>query len=215
VNDFIEEGQVVYGWLGVSIADANPQLYPEIREDLELGDASGAMVFNVYRGSPADNDGILPGDYIVSANGESVDNANELTRIVGNLTPGETIDFELIRYGRRENVSVDITQRRPESELEQQRSRVWPGMYIINLTDNLAEQLELGSGQDGVVVRGAIQGSPAAQSGLRQGDLVTEVNGNSVDSMQSFYRALNEEGGRSDELIVVRQGRTIERRITP
>lgn len=215
VNDFIDEGQVVYGWLGVSIGDANPQLYPNIREDLGLGETTGAMVFNVYDGSPADNDGILPGDFITSANGEEVESANELTRIVGNLSPGESIDFGLMRYGNPRRLSVDITQRRPESELQEQRSRVWPGMYVINVTDRLREQLELGRRRDGVVVRAAIEGSPAAQSGIRQGDLITEVNGRNVDSMRDFYRALNERGDRGDELTVIRQDRTLERRITP
>jgi len=144
-----------------------------------------------------------------------VESANQLTRIVGNLTPGQSIDFDLIRYGSTRNITVDITQRRPESELQQQRSRVWPGMYVINLTDDLRERLELGRRRDGVVVRAAIEGSPAAQSGVRQGDLITEVNGQNVGSMSEFYRALNERGDRGDDLRLVRQGREIEREITP
>ncbi len=215
VNDFIEEGQVVYGWLGVSIGDANPQQYPNIREDMGLGDTSGAMVFNVYSGSPADNDGILPGDFITSANGENVENANQLTRIVGNLSPGQSIDFGLVRYGSPRRVNVDITQRRPESELQQQIGRVWPGMYVINLNDELRERLDIGRRRSGVVVRAAVQGSPAAQSGIRQGDLITEVNGRSVESMQDFYRELNQRGDRGDDLTIVRRGETLERRMTP
>jgi serine protease Do len=213
VEDFIEHGQVVYGWLGVSIGDANPQAYPNVREDLELGEASGALVFNVYTGSPADEEGILPGDYITAVNGNSIENSGELTRFVGGLRPGETVEFELIRYGEPRTVTVDITQRRPEEEIQQQTGRVWPGMYVINLTDQLSERLNLG-GEDGVVVRAAVEGSPAAQSGLRQGDLITVVNGQSIDSMQSFYRALNEDGGPSDQVRIIRQGRTIERRLT-
>jgi S1-C subfamily serine protease len=86
---------------------------------------------------------------------------------------------------------------------------------VINLTVELRERLEFGRRQDGVVVRAAIEGSPAAQSGIRQGDLVTGVNGQSVESMRDFYRALNERGDRGDELTIIRQDRTIERRITP
>ncbi len=215
VNDFIEEGQVVYGWLGVSIGDANPQVYPNIREDLGLGEESGAMVFNVYIDSPADNGGILPGDFILSANGTNIENANELTRVVGNLTPGQTMEFDLIRDGERRSVSVDITRREPEDELEQRQNMVWPGMYITNLTDRLRERLELSGNQDGVIVRAAIEGSPAAQSGVRQGDVVTEVNGESVESMRDFYRAFSEDGSRSSEVTILRDDRTIERRITP
>lgn len=215
VSDFVEEGQVVYGWLGVSIGDANPQAYPNIREDLGLGDESGAMVLNVYRDSPADNGGILPGDFILSANGTNIENANELTRVVGNLTPGQTMDFELIRYGERRSVSVDITRRRAEDELQQQQNRVWPGIYITNITERLRERLELSGNREGVIVRAAIEGSPAAQSGVRQGDVITEVNGQSVESMREFYEAFNEGGGRSSEVTILRRGDTIERRITP
>ena len=205
VEDFIEHGKVVYGWLGVSIGDADPQAYPNVREDLGLGDASGALVSNVYTGSPAANDGIQPGDFITSANGNSIESAGQLTRVVGGLRPGDTVEFELIRYGEQRTVSVDITQRRPEEDIQQQTGRVWPGIYVINPTDQIAEQLNLG-GQEGVIVRAAVQGSPAAQSGVRQGDLITVVNGQSIDSMQSFYRALNERGDGADQVRIIRQG---------
>ncbi|MFP4066584.1 MAG: Do family serine endopeptidase [Spirochaetaceae bacterium] len=215
VEDFVEEGRITYGWLGVSIADADPRAYPDIREDLELGDRDGAMVFNVYEGSPAEQDGILPGDFIVAADGEEIEDADHLTRVVGNLTPDETMEFELIRYGNRRNVTVNISQRRAETELEQQQNRVWPGMFVMNVTEEIAEQLELESGDEGVVVRAVIEGSPAAQSGVRQGDLVTEVNGRPVGAMQEFFRALNEADGRGSELSILRGEQSIERRITP
>ncbi|MFP4012149.1 MAG: PDZ domain-containing protein, partial [Spirochaetaceae bacterium] len=111
--------------------------------------------------------------------------------------------------------TVNISQRRAETELEQQQNRVWPGMFVMNVTEEIAEQLELESGDEGVVVRAVIEGSPAAQSGVRQGDLVTEVNGRPVGSMQEFFRALNEAEGRGSELSILRDERSIERRITP
>ncbi|MFP3960342.1 MAG: trypsin-like peptidase domain-containing protein [Spirochaetaceae bacterium] len=213
VGDLIEHGTVEYGWLGVSIMEANPEAFPNVRDDLGLDEETGALVTNVYSESPADEHGVMPGDFILSANGEDVEDSGELTRITGNLSPGQSLELELIRYGRRETVGVEIAQRSPEEELQDQVSRVWPGMIVTNVTEDIAERFDLPE-TDGVLIRNLVEGSPAGQSGFRQGDLIVTVNDEDVDDMRSFYRALNEYGDGGNRVEVLREGRTIERRLT-
>ncbi len=209
VNDFIEEGEIIYGWLGVSIAEAKPSLFANVRSDLELGDRGGALILNVYEGSPAGEQGLLPGDFVTRINGDTIENSSELTRVIGNLTPNETIRLQVIRNGDTESFEITISQREPESELEQLSDRLWPGMVVSNLNDSIRQQLDMSTRVDGVVTMQVADGSPAAQANVRQGDVIRSVNGESIDSMSAFYRLLNESGGNA-RLSIWRQGATTE-----
>lgn len=209
VNDFIEEGEIIYGWLGVSIAEANASIFPNLREDLGLGSASGALVLNVYQGSPAERQGLQPGDFVTSVNGESIDNSSELTRIIGNLSPNETISVEVIRNGEEESFEISISQRQPESELDQLADRLWPGLLVTNVNDSLRNQLDISGNVDGVVALQIAEGSPASQANIRQGDIVQSVDGTELESLSDFYRLLNE-AGNSATLGIWRRGATTE-----
>lgn len=209
VNDFIEEGEIIYGWLGVSIAEANASIFPNLREDLGLGSASGALVLNVYQGSPAERQGLQAGDFVTSVNGESIDNSSELTRIIGNLSPNETISVEVIRNGEEESFDISISQRQPESELDELADRLWPGMLVTNVNDSLRNQLDISGGVEGVVALQIAEGSPASQANVRQGDIIQSVNGDDVGSLSDFYRLLNQ-AGNSATLGIWRQGATTD-----
>jgi serine protease Do len=209
VNDFIQEGEIIYGWLGVSIAEANPSLFANVRSDLELGERTGALILNVYEGSPAGEQGILPGDFVTQVNGEQIDNASQLTRVIGNLRPDETISLEVIRNGESERLELTISQRQPESELEELSDRLWPGMVVSNLNDSIRQQLDVSTRVDGVVTMQVAGESPAEQANVRQGDVIRSIDGETVESMSEFYRLLNESGDDA-RLGIWRQGATTE-----
>jgi serine protease Do len=209
VDDFIEEGRIVYGWLGVTIDDANPNTYPEIRSDLGIAGRSGALILNVYEGSPADRGGIQPGDYVVSMNGEEVNGASDLSRRVGTLSPNQTVDFGVIRYGAEEQVSVDIAARPTEEQLQQRAPAQWPGLAVVNLTDALRDRLGIPVRVEGVMVAQVQQGSAAAEADLEQGDIVTRIGNTRVSSMRDFYRGLNETANRQRTVRINRGGNTL------
>jgi serine protease Do len=210
VNDFIEEGRIVYGWLGVSIAGANPNSYPNIRSDLGLGDRSGAFIMNVYKGSPADKGDLLPGDYVTSMNGEDVSGPSDLSRRVGTLSPNQRVDFTVMRYGSEQQVSVNISARPTEDQLEERNERLWPGMAVVNLTDALRERLGIPFGMRGVMVARVQDGSAAEEAGFEQGDIVQQIGSTSVNSMREFYRGLNETSNWRRSVTVNRGGNTME-----
>jgi serine protease Do len=207
VEDFIEEGRIVYGWLGVSIEDPTPNRLPGVAQSLGIEDTPGALVLNVHQNSPAARGGIRPGDYIVSVDGRDVSDTMELTRIVGNLAPGRRTRFRVIRAGEERVFTVRLEQRGTEEEISGAED-LWPGMATIALTDEIREQREVPLGVDGVVVAAVVADSPAADAGLRRGDVVTMVNGVDVTEVAGFYDALNRDE-REVSLRVFREGTLI------
>jgi Do/DeqQ family serine protease len=204
IDDFITTGAVRYGWLGVSIRSV-PE---EIVSSMSLPDRRGALVYHVFRGSPADNGGLLPGDFITEINGVRVSDSDQLVLEVGELPVGEIAVFELIRYGRSRRVEVRIAERESDQQIATLNSRLWPGFSVFPLTDDLREELEADI-RTGVVISTVENRTPAAGSGMRVGDVITTINGQSIGTMVDFYRALNE-SSRGVTLSVVRDGEEIE-----
>ena len=204
VNDFIEKGRVVYGWLGVIVGTPDPDTYPELRSDMRLGERTGAFVLNVVQDSPAVQAGLLPGDLITRMDGEDLADQNELTTMIGNLEPGTGVRFQVVRYGREREMSVTLKERGAE-EIVQNNANLWPGMVVAGLTDQIRSRLRIPPRVEGAVVYNVVEGSPAGKAGLRQGDVVQKVADRGVGSLMDFYRALNEASGQI-RLNLYRQG---------
>ena len=115
-------GEAEYAYIGVS----TQSLYPQLADKLGLDVEFGALVAQVVEGGPADKAGIkggneeltfqanrfdVGGDVIVSANGEQIDRAEDLGRIVGGLQPGETVELGIFRDGKEIKVDVDLEER--------------------------------------------------------------------------------------------------------
>ena len=202
IDDFITKGGVDYGWLGINIADPPMQL----RDDMDIEDANGAFVFGVFRGSPADKAGILPGDFITAINGEKLRDTADLTFTVASLPIGETARFELIRYGKAMSIEVKISARKDEDAIQKQRSRVWPGMSALQITDEIQKQLDLPKRMGELVIGTIAPEGPAALAGFQPGDVIQEINGEPVKSTIDFYRVLNDDKSREVVFRIYRQG---------
>jgi len=205
IEDFITKGKVEYGWLGVSIVD----LSQEAKKDLGIGDGGGSFVYNIYKGSPAYKAGILPGDFIVKVAGQPVEDTSHFLFVVAGLSPKRTYDFELLRSGKTEKLSVRIEERGEESEILQQAKNLWPGMFVTRITEDIAKQLGLPKKTGEIIVAGVENGTKAAVAGIRQGDIILEVNGKKVVDLRSFYEALNTAGGKTVTLRLYREGQEV------
>ncbi len=201
VDDFIRDGRVTYGWLGISTGDAGPQL----RSGMDLGSAEGAFVYNVFRGSPAEEGGILPGDFITRINGTRVSDSNSLVRTVADLQPNAESRFSIIRDGDEIEISLQTAIREDEAEVARRSSRMWPGLAVTPITDQIREELGLDRNAGSVIVGNVVQDGPAATAGVRAGDIINRVNNRNIESLADFYRALNDAS--SDEIMFrIRRG---------
>ena len=207
IEDFINLGQIRYGWLGVSISDIDASL----AQELKVEGIKGAFVHNVYKNSPADKGGLLPGDWVHKINGRIINDDLDLTRTVGDFVPGEKVSFDIYRYGQEKTLEVTIGAREDNATIAANYMDLWPGLTILPLNDDVRKELKLQSGQKGVVIFVSDK-SKAQVAGLNSYDVVTAINGNRIESVIDFYRNLNDSGNRKITFSLLREG-TVEMEI--
>jgi Do/DeqQ family serine protease len=201
INDFLTTGEVAYSWLGVQVSSLGATL----AQSMEIDRSAGAFVSGVFEGSPGQESGLLPGDVIVRIGDTAIDSSSTLVRIVANLEPEQSVPFELIRGGERLTLSVRTGRRTADSGTE---TPPYPGVNVAPLTSEVREQLGLSARVNGVVVGSVTANSAAADSGLRNGDTITAINGATIRSLNDFYRELNSAEGEV-QFRIIREGRQI------
>jgi Do/DeqQ family serine protease len=204
IDEFISSGSISDGWLGVSLVD----LDRETLDAMGLGGKKGAFASQVFIGSPADKGGIQPGDFITAVDGNEIRDMTQLTRVVGNIRPGVTATFTLIRGNQPMDVKVKIEKR--TDEVAADNKKLWPGVIVMPLTDTIRETMEIDKGAKGLLVANVLPESPAAIVGLQRGDLINSINDMPVYDMNQFYKALRENATKELRFGFVRSGTELE-----
>ncbi len=179
IPQLVNNGEVTRGYLGVNIQS----ITPELAEALELEIRKGALVGDVQPDSPAEEGGIKRGDIIVAYNGKQIGDSHDLPPIVAATKVGEKAKVTILRNGKEKNLSIKVGKLQSDEsirELAKPAKKKW-GMQLQNITPQIAQQLRLDV-EKGVVVAGVESGSPAHEAGVRQGDIIVEVNRKPVDS---------------------------------
>jgi S1-C subfamily serine protease len=158
--------------------------------ELGIEGKRGAMAANVFLGSPADNGGIRAGDFITHVNVREVRDVNQLQMIVGDLKPGDRAVFTVIRDKQTRDIQVRIEARTDQAAANNRNQ--WPGVYVVPLTDQFRQQMQLSDSLKGLLAYQVVSGSPADIVGVRQGDVIKSINGAEVKDIASFYTALRE-----------------------
>jgi len=186
IDEFIETGTTTYGWLGVSLIEPTR----ETAAALGIEGRRGALASHVFLGSPADTGGIKAGDFITHVNGREARGIQQLQMMVGDLRAGDRATFTVVRDRAAREIQVRIEAR--TDQVAADNRKLWPGVIALPITDQIRQQLELAEDARGLIAVQVISGSPADVVGLRQGDIITAVNGENVTDIASFYRLLRE-----------------------
>ncbi len=204
IDQFIEKGEIVYGWLGVSLGE----LDEDSKKDLGVEKVAGVFVANVFFDSPAIKGGIQAGDYITKLNGKDVKTIEQLQREVGSIPAGQKAEFVVMRGGEELTLTVTIEER--TKEVSSNNKKLWPGFVAVPLTESTRKKLDLDDSKvNGVVVAGVQEKSPAAALRLQNGDVITAVNDKKVKNLQEFYKALDTSGKKEIWFDVYNDGHTI------
>jgi serine protease Do len=190
IEQLLAKGKVVRGWLGVGIQP----LTAELAKKFGVAEGEGVLVNEVFEKDPAALAGIRPGDVIVRIDGAVVDSPNKLSRLIATLTPGATSKIEVVRDLKRLTMDVPLTERRDAAgivSLPQQEEKVGSrlGLDLQDVTATLAERFKLRDSK-GVLIAKVESNSLAQAEGLREGDLIKEVNRLEVSSVGEFTSAL-------------------------
>ena len=188
-----ETGEVERGWLGVSIQDVDRNL----ADSFGLDRPRGALIAQVGKGSPAEDAGLASGDIIVSFDGHDIETSADLPHIVGLIAPGTSVDALIIRDGKERSLEVEVgalaadAVARVDTEASADGTIRLLGMRIATVEPELLSDLGLSGG---VWVVGVKPGSPADESGVEEGDILTRLGSRPISQIADL-------DGVADELV--------------
>ena len=106
VDQLVDKGKVVRGWLGVSLQP----LSAELAQSLGLSDTNGAVVGSTMAGGPAAKAGLLQGDVIVAFNKTPVEDYRHVQRLVADSPVGKTVTLEILRKKHKMDVPITVAE---------------------------------------------------------------------------------------------------------
>ena len=189
-----DKGRVVRGYIGTSVQS----LTPEIADAMKLkGQSTGALVGEVEPNAPAAKAGIKPGDVIVAVNGKKVTDARELRLIIGSMAPGTKVQIDIMRDGQTNTFNVQLaempasaagerTDTSSQDTTQPEKTSVFGGVTVANLTGTIRTTLNLPKDVQGAIIADIDADSAAAKAGLREGDVIQEVNKQPVKSAKDL-----------------------------
>jgi serine protease Do len=188
-----ETGEVERGWLGVSIQDVDRNL----ADSFGLDRPRGALIAQVGKGSPAEDAGLASGDIIVSFDGHDIETSADLPHIVGLIAPGTSVEAVIMRDGKERTLEVEVgalaadAVARVDTEAAADGTVRLLGMRIAPVEAELLSDLGLSGG---VWVVGVKPGSPADESGVEEGDILTRLGSRPIGQIADL-------DGVADELV--------------
>jgi serine protease Do len=205
------------GWLGVRIQAVTD----EIAESLGLDKSKGALVASVNDNGPAQNGGIQPGDVILTFDGKAVSDMRHLPRLVAETPVDKTVPVTVWRKRKETPLRVKVGRL---DETEQVAAKEPPkkaptkddaptvtalGLTLANISPEMKEKFSLADDSKGVVVVDVAKDSPAAEKGLKPGDVIVEAAQEEIKSATQVAGKVDDAkkaGRKSILLLVERQG---------
>jgi serine protease Do len=185
-------GRVSRGRIGVQI----DQVTRDVAESIGLGRPQGALVRSVETGSPADKAGIEAGDIITRFNGQQIERATDLPRLVGNTKPGSKVNLTVFRRGGSKDLGVTIAEIEPEkvAAARSSNSKAAPddkpkaspaaaslGLQVGELTDAQKREARVKGG-----VRVDAVSEAAQRAGIREGDIIVAIGNTEIANVKEF-----------------------------
>jgi len=208
MHELITKGKIIRGYLGVLPQDINENLV----KALNLKSTEGSLVGDVTPDGPAEKGGIERGDIITKFNGTKIENSAQLRNIVAATEPSEEVKINILRDSKEIEKSVilgekpvDLAASKGGDESPDNKPSKVLGLSVQTLTSDLASQLGYQHDQ-GVVVTSVEPGSPAEDAGIKQKDLIKEVNRVKVISVQEFNRTMEKIKKGENIALLVRRG---------
>jgi len=173
MSQILDFGEIRRGLLGVNIQTIDAEAAEALGNDIE----SGALITGIQSDSAAELAGLAVGDIIIEVNDKKVDGAAELRNRIGLLRSGEQIDIKYLRDNKIFTARAELGRAESQMVLGEE---IHPGLAgSIFAAASTA-------GEDGIEINEVQEGTPAAQRGLRTGDLITHVNRLKVQNLQDL-----------------------------
>jgi serine protease Do len=204
MDQLVTRGRLHRGYLGVAVQE----MTPAVATGLGLPASRGIVVADVTPDGPAARAGSRRGDVITAIDGKPVDDVGHFRNHVASAAPGSKVRLTILRDGREQTLEATVGEapERPVVAATTPPRGMGPGLSVADVTPEVARRLGLPSGIQGVVVTQVAPGGPAAEAGVRPGDVVQELNRQPVRTAQDFARGVDQAANRSLVMLVNRGG---------
>jgi serine protease Do len=182
MDQIIAKGRVERGFLGLSIQE----LTPALAKALNVLQEEGALIGGVTEGGAAATAGLQSGDVITEFDGKPVATSRSLKLLVGQATPGAKVSVKALRAGSEKTFTVTLKQMPDNLAASGPANSPAPdpsalqGVTVGDIDPAARRQFDLPSGLEGALVMNVAPDSRAAAAGLRQGDVIQEINRQTV-----------------------------------
>ena len=219
VDKLIKGEEILRGYLGVRIQPMNDDL----ADALGVASDRGEFIQSVQPGEPAEVAGLQAGDVVLKVDGKDVTPDQTLSFVVANIEPGKRINLDIVRDGERRTVPVTVGRRPSEEDLAaqlvdpqsgvptqrpgQNDQGTLPqslGVQVMPITPQIAGQLGVEAGTQGLVVTDVDPNSDAGAKGLTPGFVILSVNGRAVASASELEAAVSSAKGAGRSAVLLR-----------
>jgi len=208
LEEILKNGKVTRAYLGIYPQDVTPAIAKAFGEK----DPGGVLVGDVSPNSPAEAAGLRRGDIILEVNGKPMTGSNQLRMTISMMQPGSAAKLKVVHDGSQRELTIKLhelpTEQAEMNNEAGEQPQASAGIEVGNLTPQIAQQLHLAPTTTGVVVKHVDPSSPLADSGLRAGDVIQEVNHQPVKNVSDFHNAMHKDAT-NPLLLVNRGGRTL------
>jgi serine protease Do len=190
VGQLVDKGHVERGWLGVQIQ----HLTEDLAESLGMSEARGALVSGVVEDGPAETAGIRVGDVILTFDGREIEKMRDLPRIVADTPANSRSRVEVWRKGERRTLAVKIGESAREQAAliggSEAPAKGELGLTLAELNEETRARFRVSSESEGALVVRVAPDSPAAEKGIRPGDVIKRVGSAEVRGPDEVVREL-------------------------
>ena len=196
-----DKGSVTRGWLGVQVQPVSA----DIADSMGLKQARGALVDSPQEGSPAAKAGIAAGDVITAVNGDEIKDSRALARTISMMAPGTSVKLDVLHKGEAKTVTLSLAEMPNDTQkvASNDQSEQGQGRPYLGVRVAPAAEVE-GSGQNGVVVTSVDPEGPAADRGVRTGDVILDVAGKAVSNSGDVRDALKQASDSGRKTVLMR-----------
>ncbi len=148
------------------------------------------------KGNPAEKGGIKDNDIIIGVDRKTVSTARELSNIIASTPVNKRTAITLIRNGKKRTLYIKIAKQPDEESLARKGKELDAenelGLKVSELTPKIARQLGFDENEMGVVIANVEPGSKGELAGMRQGDLIKEINRRPVSTLSDYHKKMQE-----------------------
>jgi serine protease Do len=184
-TQLIENGEVRRGWLGVGIEPVTPELATKVN----LVSGTGVVINSVFEGDPAQRAGLKVGDIILKIGGVAVNSPTGMIRIVGVISPGQTVSLDILRNGHPQVIPVKLDNYQKKKSKQASMTDLKGEFPALGIELEPARDETIG--EPGVTIKDIVVGSSADKKGLEIGDRILAVNGTDVSNPKQYQNIMD------------------------